>query len=125
MLPVPNVLSYEAFGKLILEWTQNPASRPATLDEFKQKVAGIVGLPLPEWIKNVGFVDSDTTLLIRLPPKELLKQALAELAATTESYKLPRFYGERLLDGAPPDTPEGNIRLFHMRLGDYSISMCG
>lgn len=124
IVPVPNILSNEAFGKLIVKWTKDPTTRPRSLQEFKQQVGGVIQLPLPDWIKDLAFVDSDDTLYIRLPPRKLLDEALSAIGSSAP-YDLPSFYARRILDGDPASDAAGNTRLFHMRLGDYTISMCG
>jgi hypothetical protein len=124
LAPVPGILSYEAFGKLIEKWTLDETSRPQSFAEFKQQVAGIIRLPLPDWIKDFELVYSEDKLLIRLPPKAVLQEALAAIKGG-QPYPLPAFYERRIVDGDPPDTPEGNERLFFMRMGDYTITYCG
>ena len=59
LAPVPGILSYEAFGKLIEKWTLDETSRPQSFAEFKQQVAGIIRLPLPDWIKDFELVYSE------------------------------------------------------------------
>jgi hypothetical protein len=114
------VLDYRAFGLKVKEWTNNEASRPRTLADFKAQTATILELPAritedpvypyPQW--------SISNLVIRLPAPELLKQTEDEVGINPGRYPAPGFY-----DDIVAGTLVGKDALY-CRVGDYTIAQC-
>jgi hypothetical protein len=130
MLPV----NYENWGKLVKTWATGEDylknghhyAVPTTLDEVKHQLrTAQTGLVLPERIQHLQVVvGRSDTLLLRLPPPDLVKASEQRLA--TEDYSLPGFYNEHYDGQAPTPLPDKAARLtFHaQRIGDYSIANC-
>jgi hypothetical protein len=121
--PIPriNVLNYRALGQKMIKWATDRESRPETLPEFVREVDGIIELPLPAWIKGLQFVQSNNeTLLIRLPPKEVVEDSLERIAAGTGRYPFPNFYEQFILEEGEHDQQA----IFEFRVGDYTIAHC-
>ncbi len=118
---IPVLLPRE-LGATIIEWALDPTKRPANLDAFVQDLVtnrGILG-ELPSYIKSVMFVQaSKETLLIRLPPAELVRNTLDTIPQGGD-YPLPPFYKQRLIDGQITD----NVDFFRHRIGDYTVAHC-
>lgn len=77
---------------------------------------------VPRRIKAIQFAQSNMeTLLIRLPPSELIEATESRLAAMgdADSYVLPAFY-ERIIKGSLDD----KVKIFQHRVGDYTITHC-
>ncbi|WP_043337228.1 hypothetical protein [Belnapia moabensis] len=127
-------INYENWGKLIKSWAtgddyvrnghQYPV--PKTLDEVKRQLAAAnTGLTLPARIQKLQVVvGRSDTLLLRLPPPDLVKASEKRLA--TEDYALPAFYNEHYDGASPTPLPDKEARMkFHaQRIGDYSIANC-
>lgn len=118
---IPVLLPRE-LGATIIEWSLDPTKRPANLEAFVKDLVtnrGILG-ELPTYIKSLMFVQAGKeTLLIRLPPAELVKDTLANIPQGGD-YPLPPFYKQRLIDGQIPD----NRDFFTHRIGDYTVAHC-
>lgn len=130
MVPV----NYENWGKLVKSWAtgedyvQNGHRYPVptTLDEMKRQLAAAnTGLTLPARIQKLQVVvGRSDTLLLRLPPPDLVKASEKRLAA--DDYALPAFYNDHYDGAAPTPLPDRDARMkFHaQRIGDYSIANC-
>ena len=127
-------VNYENWGKLMKTWATgedylkdgNAYPVPATLDEVRQQLAAAqTGLVLPARIKHLQVVvGRSDTLLLRLPPPDLVKASEQRLA--TQDYALPAFYNEHYDGQAPTPLTDKAARMrFHaQRIGDYSIANC-
>ena len=130
MVPV----NYENWGRLMKTWATgedyvkngHEFPVPQTLDEVRwQLAAAQTGLELPARIQCLQVVvGRSDTLLLRLPPPDLVKGSEARLAA--EDYALPAFYNEHYDGQAPTPLADKAARMrFHaQRIGDYSIANC-
>lgn len=139
------IADYKAFGLLIAEYSlgyqltstgEQPAAAkrvpmpwPKTLDEFKEacRKRG-VGKVLDN-VKGIQMIQpSDDVLLLRLPPKRIINEAIAlHKKAKTTNYPMPDFYETMLLAGKPRAKPEGmpHLDFWYCRVGDYTVSFCG
>lgn len=119
----PRIVNYGAFGALIKAWAKGDRPVPASLDEFKQKLADAnVGCEIPSSYKKIKFVQGDAeTLVIRLPEKALVEDSEKLLAEPGSDYPLPAIY-ERLFQAKP--TIHDKMAFHAERVGDYTISMC-
>ncbi len=116
------VLNYQELGRKFIEWAEDESTRPTTFDELLQQLDGIIALPLPSWITGFEFKQVDVEqgiLLMRLPPKALIADTRQRISEG-QSYVLPEFYEERLVQGQHQD-PFG---FFEFRVGDYVIAHC-
>ena len=127
-------VNYENWGKLMKTWAtgedyvQNGHAFPVpqTLEEVKEQLRmAQTGVVLPARIQHLEVVKGRSdTLLLRLPPPDLVKASEQRLA--TGDYTLPAFYNEHYDGQAPTALPDKAARLkFHaQRIGDYSIANC-
>jgi hypothetical protein len=110
-------------GVKFIEWSLDSNSRPADGDvngEFKDQMSAILKFPLPSHIKKVMIIQCPLdTLLLRLPPKELVEDTTTHLPPAGD-YPLPDFYAERLVEHKHQDNQE----FFRFRIGDYTIALC-
>jgi len=115
------VLQPFELGVKFIEWSLDPSSRPPDdMDKFKEQMDGIIQFPLPRYITKVKIIQADLdTLVIRLPPKELVEDTTTNLPPAGD-YPLPDFYAERLIDHQHLD----NREFFRFRIGDYTIANC-
>jgi hypothetical protein len=118
---IPVLLPRE-LGETIIEWALDPKKRPADLAAFVKDLVtnrGVLG-PLPTYITSLKFVQAGKeTLLIRLPPAELVQDTLTNIPQGGD-YPLPPFYKQRLIDGQITD----NRDFFAHRIGDYTVAHC-
>ncbi|MBL6078612.1 hypothetical protein JMJ56_11390 [Belnapia sp. T18] len=126
-------INYENWGKLIKTWATgndyvgngHEYPVPETLDEVKRQLAAAnTGLTLPARIQKLQVVvGRSDTLLLRLPPPDLVEASEKRLAK--KDYALPGFYNDHFGCVAPA-LPDKDARMkFHaQRIGDYSIANC-
>ena len=129
------VTNWERWGDLIKAWTtgrphranNKPYPVPRTLKELKDQCAELqIGLNLPDFVKDlVVYSHEKSTLVVRLPPKDLVEASEAQLLKPGASYRLPPFYADAL--GVSGTTPQfgskDEVLDFHARrIGDYTIS---
>lgn len=130
MIPV----NYENWGKLVKSWATGEDYLqdghhypvPENLDVLRQQLRmAQTGLELPARIQNLQVVRGRSdTLLLRLPPADLIKAS--EQRLETQDYSLPAFYGAAYDGQAATPLPDRAARLqFHaQRIGDYTIANC-
>ncbi|HEY8564689.1 MAG TPA: hypothetical protein VIL65_04255 [Beijerinckiaceae bacterium] len=120
MIELVSVQDHKAFGKLVVQWSLQPDTRPADLAAFKQVCAGL--LTIPDRIKEIAFVDQDQqTLLIRVPNKEMVEEAVVRFTNQPQAsrYPAPSFY-EMMHSRRPPPA----LDILYSRIADYTISQC-
>jgi hypothetical protein len=133
---------YLQFGKLVKSWTtrENYFARdssnpfpggapplPMTMAELKEqcRVAG-VGLTVPADITGLQFIQhTSNTLIIKLPPPDLVKKSESDISLTPAAYPLPDFYDEFYRASAPPKTQQEKLEFHARRTADYTFGQCG
>lgn len=127
-------VNYENWGKLMKTWATGEDyvknghhfPRPNSLDDLKEQLRmAQTGVVLPARIQCLQVVAGRSdTLLLRLPPPDLIKAA--EMRLETDDYAMPAFYNEHYDGQAPTSLPDKAARMkFHaQRIGDYTIANC-
>lgn len=107
---------------------------PRSLEEFMNDVDAVfmnddgsptgADIEVPKRLKAIQFTQSNMeTLLIRLPPRTLVKQSKENAeSGNGDPYLVPSWYEEAATN--PPADPDGRVRLFQLRVGDYTITHC-
>jgi hypothetical protein len=104
-----------------------PFSIAMTVDEFTSRVtaAGVTITSMPSQYTNVIIVQgSADTLVMRLPPEDMLQRSEDDLLNGTQ-YGLRPFY--KTLYGTEPDMPKdqaGIMELHAYRIGEYTLNNC-
>jgi hypothetical protein len=109
-------------GVKFIEWSLDPSTRPpdGDMQAFEEQMKDILKFPLPKHFTKVQIIQCPLdTVLLRLPPKELVQDTTTNLPPHGD-YPLPDFYAERLIDGEHTDNQE----FFRFRIGDYTIAFC-
>jgi hypothetical protein len=89
---------------------------------------GIAGqVEIPKSIKGVAVMQySPSIMALRLPPKEMVKEAERLLSGEGEegvqAYTVPQFYSEFAAGGEMD--PLQKLRLHACRIGEYAVSSC-
>jgi len=118
-----SVEDYAALGKLIVQWANNPDSRPKTIADAKPllKAAGI-NFPqdrLPD-DAPVFFIDNPLNAwVIKLPQPEIVAQALREIAENNGQYpadSLPSYLSESQHTDRVFD-----LNFYYSTIGQYSV----
>jgi hypothetical protein len=128
------VTNHERWGNLVKTWStgnnylddDNEYPIPTTMDEFKEQLAKAqVFATVPDRFKYVQFITSDKeTVLVKLPPKEIIAESEEQLSKPGATYPIPPFY-KRIFNGVDPVIPEQDKFKVHAeRIGDYTISFC-
>lgn len=123
--PIPRieVADFIEMGRLVAQWSVDPATRPRDVAELAEQLDGIA--VVPERIRNVEFVQSTLdTLVLRLPVKEMLEESLEKMTDPMGDgrYPLPQFYSDHYRPGfGPVMTPLDTLLA---RVGDYTIAQC-
>jgi hypothetical protein len=119
------------WGMLLLSWatgknhlTPGRASPalPRTMEDL-QKQASEIGLTItfPDGMLGVQFVEfSSETIVMKLPPKEMVEATEAELLAGLQ-YPMPQFYDDFYDTRLPKMTTEAALDLHAARIGDYAV----
>jgi hypothetical protein len=124
----------ERFGKLVKTWATgrnylndgHNYELPKTMDEFKQQNSEAqTGAHIPDWATKVKFVScEEDTILIRIPPERIIREAEERLTAPGGSYPLPDIY-KQIFGGSDPVIAKEKILDFHAgRIGDYTSAFC-
>jgi hypothetical protein len=122
----------ERWGKLVKTWATGKSyfpnieiadlPIPRSIDDLKRqlRMVGAADLVIPPSITGLTIVQHSTsTMVIKLPPKELIEAKEAQLGSGSGSYPLPAFYG---------DIHAGDFEALQAhawRTGEYTIQMCG
>jgi hypothetical protein len=111
-------------------------TKPRNKKEFEDQCAlAGVGVVIPSYVEEVDVVQATMkTLLIRIPPKELVEDSEQTLSAPGATYAIPDFYNElypKLPGETVPPKPtnlpqdeDGKLRLHALRIGDYTMANC-
>jgi hypothetical protein len=125
------VANLENWGNLVKSWAKGDKAWPTSLQEFKDQCAAAnVGASVPDYVTAFQLVQapSESTLLLRIPPRKFLEDSEAALNAGA-SYTIPDFYGDLFKPaGAPTPKPNipaaSNMKVHALRIGDYTMSAC-
>jgi hypothetical protein len=128
------IANHERWGKLVKTWAtgrnylddNNSYPKPTNMDEFKEQLnKAQVGMTIPDHLRSFRFAESDVdTLLVRLPPKEMIEDSEARLMAPGAPYPLAPFY-KRVFGGKDPEIAKSEMMKFHAeRVGEYTINAC-
>jgi hypothetical protein len=121
-----SVTDYGLLGKKIVDWTLNPGNRPRTIAEFEQQLTGALTVVDKTKTTKVNFIDTPLdTILIRLPPREILQQArdtYSNASLTVDQYDFPPYYEVDKAKMSEAGTTPAD--LFYSSVGDYTTSEC-
>lgn len=116
------VADYIELGKIVLEWSREPESRPDSIDALARQLGGIA--VIPRRLRRVVFVqDDDETLYVRLPAQALLAEQVEEAMddCSGRQYEMPYFYRDYFDPGFGPVMSPTETLL--ARLGDSMASL--
>jgi len=118
------ILDFPKTGRKVVEWAQNPSSRPRDLAEFKTQLAGLV--EVPDRIKEIQIMQGyDHVFFLRLPPNNQVtwsKKKLDEEKGGLLDYGIPSFYFDAIKNPGIFDEKRENF--FFSRIADYTIRGC-
>ena len=124
------------WGKLVKSWATGknyvnpgagPIAIPRTLDDLL-RTAGEIGLRItfPDGMVGLAVIQySPQTVVIKLPPKDMVEETEAKLKQENAKYPMPKFYEEFFGIPLPPLAEAQRFQLHAARIGDYSIRNCG
>ncbi|HRO10817.1 hypothetical protein [Amaricoccus sp.] len=122
-IPRIEVEDYIEMGRLVAEWAIDPAGRPADIGALRGQLAGIAALP--DRLRSMEFVQGSLKhLVIRLPARPLVEEALARMSDPLGSprYRIPQFYADHCRPRfGPVMTP---LDMLFARIGDQTIVQC-
>lgn len=123
VFPEPmKILDFEKAGQKVVQWAQDPSSRPRDLAEFKEQLAGLV--EVPERFKEIQIMQGyDHVFFLRLPPNNQVTHSQKQLLDETDDlsqYGVPDFYFDAILK---PDEFKREP-FFYSRIADYTIRGC-
>jgi hypothetical protein len=123
------VINHRLLGEKIVEWTLNPATRPRTIQEFQDQLTYALQVIDPTKTTKLNFIDTPMdTILIRLPPKEILQEAKDTYSNTNlplEEYGFPPYYEiDKIHLDKLKQTGVTAADLFYSSVGDYTTSEC-
>ena len=85
-----------------------------------------VAYVLPSQYTNVIVVQGDaTSLVVRLPPKDILQSSEDDLIKSEDGYRIRTFYTS--IFGTvprPPTDKAGLMQLHARRIGEYTMNNC-
>jgi|SRR6516165_3730466 hypothetical protein len=117
------LLNPELVGRKIVEWTLNPSARPDPNDfnEFKNQLSG--GLDIVDRnVTKFQLVETPgDTIVIRLPPPDLILQARNQYTPSFDITKYP-FYDYLNID--PQGLGITAEQLFYSSIGSYTTAEC-
>ena len=114
------ILDHKAFGKMVVDWSLHPETRPQNLAALKAACAEM--LRIPARIKNLTFVDVPLdTMVVRVPNKDMVEEAVHrfENDPTSRDYPAPAFYKTIGSATSPPA-----LETMYSRIADYTIGQC-
>jgi hypothetical protein len=110
-------------GRLVVQWTLQPGSRPNDVAALRSQLRGIA--EIPEGITSVGFCENTLGhLAIALPAPETVSESLERLDDPEGplDYPIPQFYQDHYRPGlAPIVTP---LDMLYARIGDSTLAQC-
>lgn len=122
-IPPIEVADYIEMGRLVAQWSADPATRPTTVQELREQLDGIA--VVPDRIKTLEFTQSRVDhLVLPLPPREVIEDAIERMSDPMSDgrYPLPQFYADYCRPGfGPVMTPLDTLLA---RVGDHAIAQC-
>ena len=116
------ILDFPNAGRKVVEWAQNPISRPRDINEFKQQLKDIA--VVPDRYTDIQIVQGyDHVFFLRLPPNNQVTQSRAKLEQETNDvskYGIPDFY----FDAVEKPDEFDREKFFFSRIADYTIRGC-
>lgn len=116
------ILNFKEAGMKVVQWAQDPSSRPRDLAEFKEQLAGLV--QVPERFKEIQIMQGyDHVFFLRLPPKNQVTWSHKQLEVESDDmmeYGIPDFY----LDAFERPDDFKREDFFFSRIADYTIRGC-
>lgn len=120
-IPRIEVADYIEMGRLVAQWSAEPATRPTNIQELKDQLDGIA--VVPDRIKTVEFAQSSLDhLVLHLPVKEMTEESIECMSDPMGDgrYPLPQFYADHYRPGfGPVMTPLDTLLA---RMGDHTIA---
>jgi len=113
------------FGRLIIELALDHSKIPAEHEQAKiRAMLQANGAIIPPEVKHIKIVPQAVdSVIITVPPTELMEQTLAQLSADTDAgaiYPLPAAY-----ELMARDMFEGSLEDFYeVRVADYTLGFC-
>jgi hypothetical protein len=122
-LPHPGIviLDHQELGRLVVRWTFEPESRPASIEALRTALRGIA--ELPGTVRSFSFCEGRPDhLAIRLPAPPVIETAIERFSdpAAPLEYPIPQFYADHFHPGFSPIlTP---LDMLHARVGDCAFA---
>jgi hypothetical protein len=124
------------WGKLVKSWATgrnyvNPGEAPPPVPRTREELlaqCADVGLEVEFPGQQVGLAVlqySPQTVVLKLPPKEMVEETEAALAAPGAQYPMPIFYEAFFATPLPKLNEDQLMKLHAARIGDYAIRNCG
>lgn len=113
------------FGRFIMELALDHSKIPLPHEQAKiRALLQANGAIIPPEVKNITIVAQEVdSVIITVPPTELMEQTLAQLSAETDAgaiYPLPAAYELMVRDMF-----EGSLEDFYeVRVADYTLGFC-
>lgn len=123
--PAPEIAveDYIELGRRVVEWATDPSSRPASIAELRDQLAGIA--EVSGRIRTMEFVQGTAEhLVIRLPGGVPAAVAMEEFSDPLGNPRcqVPQFYADHCRPGfGPVMTPLDTLLA---RLGDHTFAQC-
>lgn len=122
-IPEIEVVDYIEMGRLVAQWSADPATRPASVRELREQLDGVA--VVPERIQTLEFTQSRLDhLVLAMPPREMIEDAIERMSDPLSDgrYPLPQFYADHCRPGfGPVMTPVDTLLA---RVGDHTIAQC-
>jgi hypothetical protein len=115
------LLNPELVGRKIVEWTLNRSTRPDPNDfnEFKNQLSGGLDIVDPH-VTKFQLVDTPAdTIVIRLPPENLIRQAITQYTPSFDIKQYP-FYDYLKID--PQHLGITAEQLFYSSIGSFTTA---
>ena len=122
-IPEIEVADYIEMGRLVAQWSADPATRPTTVQELREQLDGVA--VVPDRIQTIEFTQSRLDhLVLAMPPREMIEGAIERVTdpLSDSRYALPQFYADHSRPGfGPVMTPLDTLLA---RVGDHTIAQC-
>ena len=122
-IPRIEVADYIEMGRLVAQWSTDPATRPTTVRELREQLDGIA--VVPDRVKTLEFTQGRLDhLVLSLPAREMVDEAIDRMSDPMSDgrYPLPQFYTDHCRPGfGPVMTPLDTLLA---RIGDHSLAPC-